>query len=168
MSEQRDRWTPERRAAHGVMVREYAATHAEELWPPERRQAHSVLMASRLPIEKLCLRCSQMFMARGYNSRYCDECRPIAKIEYRMRLVLRSHGVIDPDDVRQWIEALFGNCTLCGAVPERWGRLVIDHDHKTGKVRGALCERCNLVLGKVSDDVELLTQMISYLRRSNK
>jgi hypothetical protein len=35
-----------------------------------------------------------------------------------------------------------GVCAICGN-PPKTRRLHIDHDHKTGKVRGLLCHRCN-------------------------
>lgn len=41
--------------------------------------------------------------------------------------------------------------------------LAVDHDHKTGSVRGLLCNRCNRVLGFVSDSRELLEALIEYL-----
>ena len=44
-------------------------------------------------------------------------------------------------------------------------RLAVDHDHKTGNVRELLGTRCNMVLGKVKDDPELLQKMILYLRK---
>lgn len=43
-----------------------------------------------------------------------------------------------------------GVCYACGErepVAER--RLAVDHDHKSGLVRGLLCSRCNPVLGKI-------------------
>jgi len=40
--------------------------------------------------------------------------------------------------------------------------LVIDHCHKTGKVRGLLCNRCNLKLG-IIDDKEWLQKAKAYL-----
>jgi hypothetical protein len=40
----------------------------------------------------------------------------------------------------------------------------IDHDHKTGKVRGLLCRPCNLALGLVNDDPAILEEMIKYLK----
>lgn len=39
----------------------------------------------------------------------------------------------------------------------------IDHDHKTGKLRGLLCDRCNRGLGYLSDSVVLLLRAICYL-----
>ncbi|KKM72361.1 hypothetical protein LCGC14_1421320, partial [marine sediment metagenome] len=39
----------------------------------------------------------------------------------------------------------------------------VDHCHKTGIVRGLLCKSCNLTLGFVKDDVDLLQGLINYL-----
>lgn len=38
-----------------------------------------------------------------------------------------------------------------------------DHDHKTGKVRGALCTNCNTGLGHFKDSPELLAKAQRYL-----
>jgi len=45
----------------------------------------------------------------------------------------------------------------------RIAHLAVDHDHKTGRVRELLCNRCNVVLGFVDDDISLLQAMIDYL-----
>jgi hypothetical protein len=45
-------------------------------------------------------------------------------------------------------------------------RLSVDHDHKTGKVRGLLCNRCNVILGKIEDNTILLNTMIKYLQNN--
>lgn len=44
-------------------------------------------------------------------------------------------------------------------------RLAVDHCHDTGKVRDLLCTRCNTTIGSANDSIELLQQMINYLRK---
>lgn len=64
-------------------------------------------------------------------------------------------------------------CAICGQPPCGSGgrnrfdlnlRLAVDHDHKTGVVRGLLCTKCNTLLGLVNDDVLLLESAISYVK----
>jgi len=51
-------------------------------------------------------------------------------------------------------------CDICG----RTGiKMVVDHDHKTGKIRGLLCYNCNLAIGNAFDDIARLMAMIRYL-----
>lgn len=42
--------------------------------------------------------------------------------------------------------------------------LVVDHNHKTGKVRGLLCHSCNLALGGFKDDYNLTLRATNYLK----
>lgn len=48
------------------------------------------------------------------------------------------------------------------------GRFVIDHNHKTGKVRGILCNSCNIALGHFKDNTGLLYTAIKYLRNEGQ
>ena len=42
-------------------------------------------------------------------------------------------------------------------------KLSIDHNHTTGKVRGVLCNRCNIALGMLKENPEIIKQAIAYL-----
>jgi hypothetical protein len=51
-------------------------------------------------------------------------------------------------------------CAICNVATDK---LVVDHCHKTNKVRGVLCSSCNLGLGKFKDSLELLEAAMLYL-----
>lgn len=54
-------------------------------------------------------------------------------------------------------------CEGCGESRHSW--LHVDHDHKTGKVRGVLCFNCNGALGQVRDNPDLLRRLATYLEK---
>lgn len=54
-----------------------------------------------------------------------------------------------------------GRCAICDEVR----RLAVDHDHRTGVVRGLLCDRCNLGLGNLRDDPVRCVAAAHYVLR---
>ena len=58
------------------------------------------------------------------------------------------------------IEKQKGCCACCG---KKCDKLVVDHDHTTGKFRGMLCHRCNTGLGQLGDDVPGLIRGLKYI-----
>lgn len=54
-------------------------------------------------------------------------------------------------------------CPPCGRSFTMKRRPCVDHDHRTGLVRGLLCPGCNLALGYLHEDVGWLTRAATYL-----
>ena len=59
------------------------------------------------------------------------------------------------------VSACNSMCSVCGEI----AKLVVDHCHKTGIIRGLLCDKCNVGLGCFKDDIKILEQALEYLRR---
>jgi Recombination endonuclease VII len=72
---------------------------------------------------------------------------------------LYEYGM-QPDAYRNLVFLQAGRCLVCGRIPEK---LVVDHDHTTGTVRGLLCDRCNRALGHLKDDAGNCERAAEYL-----
>jgi len=57
-------------------------------------------------------------------------------------------------------------CEICGCYYATKS-LALDHNHKTEKFRGWLCQTCNMGLGHFEDDPILLLKAIQYLRKNS-
>lgn len=62
----------------------------------------------------------------------------------------RKYG-ITIEDYDQLLNKQGGTCAICGIVPTN-KRLDVDHCHKTGMIRGLLCNICNMALGRFEVD----------------
>lgn len=56
-------------------------------------------------------------------------------------------------------------CAICGGPPRVRTFLVVDHCHKTDKIRGLLCQPCNVGIGHLGEDVSRLEAAIAYLKK---
>lgn len=77
-------------------------------------------------------------------------------IERRTR-IKTSYGLT----VEEYDAIIARGCAICGT---KDGRIYLDHNHSTGKVRDALCANCNHGLGHFRDQPELLEVAARYLR----
>lgn len=71
---------------------------------------------------------------------------------------------LSKDDYRSLFNDQRGRCAICTEEIEP-RKLHVDHDHKTGRVRGLLCAQCNHVLGNAHDRVDVLESAIRYLKK---
>jgi hypothetical protein len=78
----------------------------------------------------------------------------------------KTHYGMTLDDYYKRLEAQGGHCALCPRTPdqERHGKLHVDHDHTTGRVRGLLCLPCNHALGILGDNEAGLLHALAYIR----
>lgn len=60
-------------------------------------------------------------------------------------------------------------CAICTKhfSENSYGKLYVDHDHQTGKVRGLLCHKCNIGLGNLGDNLEGLMKAMRYLENES-
>jgi hypothetical protein len=74
----------------------------------------------------------------------------------------KTYG-LQPGQYAEILEAQGGRCYICQRATGKTRRLAVDHDHKTGFVRGLLCKPCNRMLGHLRDDITLAQRIASYL-----
>ena len=71
---------------------------------------------------------------------------------------------LTPEQHAAMVEAQGGLCAIC----QRKRKLVVDHCHETGVVRGLLCGECNIGIGKLGDTPASLARAVKYLRDARK
>lgn len=75
---------------------------------------------------------------------------------------LKTYG-LTLDQFHAMYERQDFSCAICGKEDVK---LVIDHCHGSGRVRGLLCTRCNVGLGIFGESVESINRSIAYLEKS--
>jgi len=136
-------------------------------------------------MEKMhCPKCGDTFnkddappSQRSKSSYYCKSCRKVMRKESywknvdsersysrtnqrKLRLV-RVYNITE-DDYANLYGDQSGKCAIC---ENSNVRLVIDHNHDTGKVRQLLCDNCNRGIGLLKDNPEILQKAADYLRK---
>lgn len=85
----------------------------------------------------------------------------------RARAQANRHRLAKYGVDNEWVDrtlAAQGGCAICGTTkPPGKNSWHVDHDHKTGKVRGVLCAHCNPGLGHFRDSIRSLRLAIRYL-----
>jgi len=77
---------------------------------------------------------------------------------------LKKYG-LTPEEYAVILDNQDGLCAICNSSPKEslHGVLAVDHCHKSGKMRGLLCNQCNLGLGCFDDSYIHLQNALEYL-----
>ncbi len=127
------------------------------------------------PDEKSCTKCNimkpiwQFGTSRNVKSGFkaqCKECRGKyfrgRSGKTRDREIKKAYG-LTPAQVEDMVRAQDRRCAICRVEFEKIKRFVVDHDHKTGKVRGLLCDLCNHRIVPL-ENPEFLEAAMRYLK----
>ncbi len=110
--------------------------------------------------------CRRGHMLRFTASNNCVECDKIAMNKCReVKQLSRIHKIygLTEQGYASFKKKQKGKCAICHHKPKSIFNLHVDHCHKTTKVRGLLCGRCNQGLGLFRDDVKLLEKAKRYI-----
>ncbi len=86
------------------------------------------------------------------------------RLKAKSRMLKHRYG-ISIEDYNIMYENQNGACGICNEQRHLGtdNGLYVDHNHKTGAVRGLLCPNCNAAIGKLKESQELLLSAIQYL-----
>lgn len=172
------------KAWHQSNPERVSARHTRDLFASRGLAMSASLAVPAVPDGmKYCVKCLETKPVEAFNRHakskdgrqaWCRECfaahRRLEKMrdtdKYRAIHLLSNFG-ITPDEYNAMYQAQDGVCAICQQPETTAGKtfLAVDHDHKTGVIRGLLCGNCNKGLGYLRDDSALLARAINYLDR---
>jgi len=142
--------------------------------PPEvqakRRDSHRAWLQKRREDPEYLKREAERQKAWGqtpegaeYQKQYAKNYRPPPKTvrKARDRHLQKTYGISLVEFERRSEDQL-GLCAICLRAKKR---LVVDHCHQTGKIRGLLCVSCNRGLGYLCDQPAVIRSAALYLEK---
>lgn len=99
-----------------------------------------------------CKSCVSEYNRKRYSN-------PILREREQFRAIKTKYGL----SKEQYLEMVEGGCQMCHTDI----KLVVDHCHDTGRVRGILCHWCNIAIGHLKDNPELALRAYYYLGGSD-
>jgi hypothetical protein len=89
------------------------------------------------------------------------------QIKLQLQRLLKLRYNITPEDYKELFDIQEGKCAICGTHQNDLKQnLCVDHNHKTGAIRGLLCGKCNRGIGNLNDNIITLENAINYLKRT--
>jgi hypothetical protein len=138
---------------------------------PNRSQQEQTASASKYPQgyfkSKPCKHCSTTFTPNAPSHKYCSQY--CADYGITSAYLVRTYG-ITYEEYNAMLVQQKELCAICNKEgflmdKERHKtKLVVDHCHVTGVVRGLLCHNCNRALGLLKDDLVTINNAMEYLK----
>ncbi|WP_424214589.1 endonuclease VII domain-containing protein [Streptomyces sp. BI20] len=119
------------------------------------------------PGHKLCCRCGEVKPHTDWHKNasasdgLATMCKPCRSSYGRAGHLKRTYGLTEAER-EAMVFAQGGVCAICQDAPPEH----VDHDHRTGKVRGVLCFSCNAALGQFKDRPDVVRRAAAYLEGS--
>lgn len=95
-------------------------------------------------------------------SGYLSVCKPCRNKKTRVGHYTRTYG-LDTAKAKELAVDRTASCEICDTVT----KVVVDHSHTTGNVRGFLCYSCNTILGLAKDNPEIFAKATKYLEENS-
>lgn len=108
--------------------------------------------------------------ARGCNCSYCSDIRNSNPSKKRFNVCsrLRKAYRITMQSYLEMLKLQENVCMICLRTPEQTGRkFAVDHNHRTGEIRGLLCSNCNTAIGLLGDHGGNVYRAAMYLQGYN-
>ncbi len=111
--------------------------------------------------------------ARLISKKSLEKIKGTVKYQTKIRKQVLLRFDLTVEQYEDMLRKQNGVCAICKK-PEskkykgKVTRLSVDHCHKTGMIRGLLCNNCNKALGNVFDNVEILQEMVRYLKNAKE
>lgn len=122
---------------------------------------------------RVCRGCGNTFEANMFNKCICsNECRRARRNAQTKRLRESSNVRRRKENIRERYgitedkyDSYFKDA-MCGICGTNSKRLVLDHCHITGTIRGVLCSTCNTGIRHLGDSIEMLYKAIEWLKEN--
>lgn len=89
-------------------------------------------------------------------------CKPCLNKRNKESHLKRTFG-LTMQDYLDMLKQQGGVCAICGKLPKAGKRFAVDHDHRSGRIRGLLCYLCNYGIGMWRDDTARFVAAGKYL-----
>lgn len=139
-----------------------AARRRLAMVPPELRVKRVKRITLLAPADTAWCAGCQSFRDLEDFARGATQCRACVSGAQHATMVAKTYG-LGPGDYDELLARQGGRCAICRAKPKS-KRLAVDHDHKTGAVRGLLCSRCNHdLMGSAWDSMAMASALWHYM-----